>query len=236
LANYVNNNNNFEQAQPTSRECPHCGAHAQLLPLATPSFEVLQKTRPRNVGLAFSCAACNEPRFVRVAVRKFEAERVELSSNLIEVERVRERFQYSYLPERIGHLFRETLECYSTDCHNAFALMCRRTVRASWDQLGRNARLRWHELYQDVVNVGEIDGATTRKLETILFGSEETLPDIGPDEAAVLIEVIKDLLYQCYVRTGKLKAAMRTRRFFAGENALANVTPIASGSRRAESA
>lgn len=54
---------------------------------------------------------CNEPRFVRAAVRAFEPERVELSANLHEVERARERFQYSYLPGNIERLLREALEC-----------------------------------------------------------------------------------------------------------------------------
>ena len=233
MSNYVNKDNNFEQANPTSRECPHCGAHAPLLPLATPTFEVVRNAKPRHVGLAFRCAACNEPRFVRAAVRAIGDERIELSSTLTEVERCRERFQYGYLPERVARLFRETLDCYTHDTFNAFASMCRRTVHASWDQLGRHARLRWHELFQDVVNIGDIDGATTRKLETILFGDQEHLPEINADEAAVLIEVIKDLLYQCFVRTGKLRAAMRMRRFFAGESTMANVTPI---ERRRESA
>ena len=176
MANYVNKDNNFEQANPTSRECPHCGAHAPLLPVATPPFEVVRATKPRHVGLVFRCAACNEPRFVRAAVRSIGEERIELSATLTEIERVRERFQYGYLPERVARLFRETLDCYTTDCFNAFASMCRRTVHASWDHIGRHARLRWHELFQDVVEIGDIDGATTRKLETILFGDREDLP------------------------------------------------------------
>lgn len=234
MANYVNKHNDFEQATPTSRECPHCGVHAPLLPVATPQFEVVRSTKPRHVGLVFRCGACNEPRFVRAAVRAVSDERIELSSTLTEVERVRERFQYGYLPERVARLFRETLDCYTADCFDAFASMCRRTVRASWQQLGRHARLRWHELFQDVVNIGAIDGATTRKLETILFGDREDIPEITADEAAVLIEVIKDLLYQCFVRTGKLRAAVRMRRFFAEESTATNVTPLER--RRLESA
>ncbi len=230
MAIYVNKDNNFELPKPVVRECPHCGTHAQLLPVATPSFEVLTKARPHQVGMAFRCAACNAPRFVRTAVRRFEPERVELSSNLVEVERTRERFPYDYLPEPIAHLLREALECYAADCHNAFALMCRRTVRASWRQLGGHARLRWHELFQDVVTAGNVDAATTRKLERVLFGTDENVPEIGAVEAAVLIEVIKDLFYQCYVRAAKLRAAMRMRRYFAG-----GASPLEYESRPEES-
>jgi hypothetical protein len=215
LAIYVNKDNNFEQTEPTSRECPHCGAHTQLLPVATPSFEVLTKTRPKRVGLAFRCAACNEPRFVRAMVRRWENERVELSSNLVEIERTRERFPYDYLPKPVARLLREALECYAADCHTAFALMSRRAVQTAWPDLGKRGRLRWHELFQDAVRAGELDAVTTRRFERVLFGVDDAIPEIGAEQSAMLIEIVKDLFYQCYVRGTKLRAAMRMRRYFA---------------------
>lgn len=230
MAIYVNKDNNFEQAEPTSRECPHCGSQAQLLPVATPSFEVLVKTRPKRVGVAFRCAACNEPRFARAAVRRWESDRVELSSHLVEVGRARERFPYDYLPKPVARLLREALECYAADCHTAFALMSRRAVQASWRELGRQAPLRWHELFQDAVRAAELDAATTRKLERVLFGGDDALPDIGAEQCAVLIEVVKDLFYQCYVRGAKLRAALRLRRYFVG-----GASPLEYESRPEES-
>jgi hypothetical protein len=65
----------------------------------------------------------------------------------------------------------------------------------------------------------------------VLFAEDPAPPAIDADEAAVLIEVIKDLLYQSYVRTAKLQAAMKMRRYFAGE-AAQKVTPIDGRSRR----
>ena len=41
----------------------------------------------------------------------------------------------------------------------------------------------------------------------------------------MLVEAVKDLFYQSYVRTAKVRAAMRMRRFFVEENA-GNVTSI----------
>jgi hypothetical protein len=232
---YVNKENRFEQGETISRECPHCGAHAQLLPIATPDFEAVLQTHPRQVGLAFACAACKEPRFARTLVRAYTPDRIELSSHLAEVERPREKFQYHYLPEHVEPLFREALECYAAGYHNAFASMCRRTVDVSLTQLGHNAKMRWFELYQDVVQVGEIDQATAQTIENVLFGSGTAIPEITPESSAVLIEVIRDIVYQCYVRTAKLRAAMKMRRFFAGEQA-DNITPLERPNRRLESA
>ncbi len=221
---YVNKNNGFQQPEPIARECPHCGAHAQLLPLATPSYETLVQARPRHVGIVFRCAACNEPRFVRLAVRKFEADRVELAASLVEIERVRERFQYSYLPEKVERLLRESLECYTAGCYDAFASMCRRTMLAALATADTNAPRRWQELVRDVLLMGEIDAASARTIEGVLFGAGEP-PEVTPDQSAILIEVVKDLFFQNYVRTAKLRAALKMRRFFAGET-LRNVTPI----------
>ena len=214
---YVNKNNGFEQAQTITRECPHCGAHAQMVPVSTPSYEALVATRPRHVGIAYRCAACNEPRFVRAAVRAFEPERVELSSSLVEIERPRERFQYGYLPEPIERALREALDCYTAGLPNAFASMVRRTVRAALTDLDANAPRRWREIATEVLQIAEIDAATAGTLEAVLFGAADEPPELDADAAAVLIEVVKDLLYQGYVRAAKLKAAMKMRRFFAGE-------------------
>ncbi|HZL92412.1 MAG TPA: hypothetical protein VFB99_02170 [Vicinamibacterales bacterium] len=228
MATYVKKSNGFAQGEPLSRECPHCGAHAQLVPIATPSFDVLVQTRPKRVGLVFRCAACNEPRFLRATIREFGTDRVELSPNLVEVERVHERFQYGYLPEHVERLLRETFECYTAGLHNAFASMCRRTARMALSGLDPQARRRWQEGMAEVLRIGEIDGEMARMVEAVLFGDHVDPPEISPDESAVLIEVVKDLFYQSYVRTAKLRAAMKMRRFFADQG---NVTPIDRGRR-----
>jgi hypothetical protein len=232
---YVNKNNGFHQAEILSRECPHCGALAQLLPLAPPSFAAIVAAAPKHVGIAFACAACKEPRFVRTAVRRIDAEQIELSAQMTEIERPREKFPYQYLPAGVEPLFREALECYAAGCSNAFASMCRRTVDAILTDTGPQERLRCYELFKDVARLGEIDDETAQILESVLFGPGTALPGITADQAAVLIEVVKDILYQAYVRTAKLRAAMKVRRFFAGEHA-SKITSIDRQNRRLESA
>jgi len=221
---YVNKNKGFSQEEPITRECPHCGAHAQLLPVTAPSFEILAQTRPKHAGLVFRCAACNEPRFLRAAVRSIGTDSIELAPNLVEVERTRERFQFGYVPDTVAELLRETLDCYSLGALNAFATMCRRTTRTALRALDGAARERWQASLADVLRVCDVDAVTANTVETVLFLDDAEPPTITPDEAAVLVEALKDLFYQSYVRTAKLRAAMRMRRFFAGENAV--VTPI----------
>lgn len=231
---YVKNNNSLEQAQPLARECPHCGAHAQLIPFATPSFDALSKTRPLHAGMVFRCAACDEPRFLRAATRRFEADRIELSSHFTEIERPRERFKFGYLPPKVGKLFREALDCYTADCHNAFGSMCRRTVQQSLKESLRNGQPHLYDLFRDAVRIGELDATTVETLEALLFTTEIPEPEIDEEIAAQLIEISKDMLYQCFVRTAKLRAALKMRRYFAEESA--KVTRIDQHNRRAETA
>ena len=225
MAIYVNNNNGFELTEPITRMCPHCGTHAQLLAVANPSYEVLAQTRPKHAGLLFRCAACNEPRFLRAAVRAVAPDRVELAPNVVEVERTRERFQYGYLPDTIEQLLRETLDCYSLGALNAFATMCRRTTRTALRTVGATGKTRWQDALLEMLRVCEVDAVTTGTVDAVLFGDDTDPPAITPDEAAVLVEAIKDLFYQSFVRSAKLRAAMTMRRFFA-EESLGKIPPI----------
>lgn len=226
---YVNKNKGFVQTSELARECPHCGAHAQLLPVAAPSFEILARTRPKHAGIVFRCAACNEPRFLRAAVRAIDGDSVELAPNLVEVERTRERFQYNYLPDTVEQLLRETLDCYSLGALNAFASMCRRTTRTAVRAQGGDTQGRWQDTLVEMLRACEIDAVTSHTVETVLFADDEP-PAITADEAAVLVEALKDLFYQSYVRTAKLRAAMKMRRFFA--DSTDKLTPIDTGSWR----
>jgi hypothetical protein len=222
---YVKNDNSFDQGESLSRECPHCGAHAQLVPMATPSYDALMQARPRHAGVAFRCAACNEPRFARIAVRSFGPDQVVLSTNLVEIERPKEQFQFAYLPANVARLLQESFDCYTADLFMAFAVLSRRAVQAAIADASENGGPRMLDLFHDVAQIAELDPDMAQSLQNVLFDTSQPDPDLDPDHAAVLIELIKDMFYQCYVRTKKLKAAVRMRRFFAGETTQ-KVTPI----------
>jgi hypothetical protein len=87
------------------------------------------------------------------------------------------------------------------------------------------AKSRWQDSLIEVLRVCEVDAVTAHTVEAVLFVDDGDPPTVTPDEAAVLVEVLKDLFYQSYVRTSKLRAALKMRRFFAGES-MDKVTPI----------
>ena len=55
------------------------------------------------------------------------------------------------------------------------------------------------------------------------------LPVINTYQAAVMLEVMKDFLYQAYVRKGRLQQAMKVRKFFVEEATANLLLPGAGG-------
>ena len=200
-------------------ECPYCGMYAHMSPQSVPDASALLRDRPRQVGLVYQCDACQAPVFLRFAVREYSENRVELLRNFVELERPKERFAFSYLPKHTEVMFREALTCYSNNSFNAFASMCRRAARSSFATLGEGGKLRAFEEVLVAQDIAEIDDETFAPIKAVLFGTgpEEDLPLLNRAQAGILLEILKDLFYQCFVRHGKLTRAIKVRRFFVNE-------------------
>ena len=144
---------------------------------------------------------------------------------LFRSEHAPERFSYAHLPERVAAAFREALACHSAGLLQAFAVMCRATTQAMLDDLGERSRLRIFDQVAEVRILADIDDVTFNAIRRVLFEGEaargQTTPPLTRPQAAVLLETMKDLLYQTYIRRAKLQQALRLRQF----PAVAAVTP-----------
>ncbi|MFZ2508548.1 MAG: hypothetical protein WAW79_08780 [Steroidobacteraceae bacterium] len=217
--------------------CPHCQVLAHITPVSVPDFNVLQLHKPSQVGLVYRCEACNAPIFLRFAVKLYAGSRVELAPNFVELERSREKFSFTHLPEDIELVFKEALACFSAACYNAFASMCRRVAQCVFADLGEGGKLQLYDELANIRRLAELDDESFAIVKKVLFegdlqprpgsGAVPGPPLIDNFQAGVLLEVIKDLLYQAYVRRGRLQQAMMVRRYFA-EDTPAKVTPLAA--------
>ncbi len=209
--------------------CPHCQVLAHITPVSVPDFNQLQQHKPGQVGLVYRCEACNSPIFLRFQVKLYAGSRVELAPNFVELERPREKFSFTYLPERTELLFKEALSCFSSACYNAFASMCRRTAQAAFADLGEEGKLQMFDELANIRRLAELDDDSFRLAKQVLFDGEArgdaNLPELDNFHAGILLEVVKDLLYQAYVRRGRLQQAMMVRRYFA-EDSSSKVTPL----------
>lgn len=199
--------------------CPHCQVLAHITPVSVPDFNVLEQYKPSHVGIVYRCESCNAPIFLRYAVKLYAGSRVELAPSFVELERPREKFGFTHLPEDVEALFREALACFSSGCYNAFASMCRRTAQCAFADLGDGGRLALYDELADIRRMAELDDESFQIARWILFDPDSPgrteLPLLDSYQAGVLLEVVKDLLYQAYVRRGRLQQALMLRRHFA---------------------
>ena len=214
--------------------CPHCQAVAHVTVSAVPRFEDLQLDRPKQVGLVYLCDACHAPIFLRFTARVYGATRIELSPQFTEVERAREKFSFTYIPEEVAALFREALTCFSHDAFNAFASMCRRTAQAVFADLGEAGKLRLFDELNGLRELTDIAPDLFTSMRNVLFGAEldprAAIPPLDGYQAGIMLEVMKDLLYEAYVRKGRLQQAIKVRRFLLDETGSWKVTPLQSAS------
>jgi hypothetical protein len=208
--------------------CPHCQVLAHITPVSVPDFNTLELHKPSQVGLVYRCESCNAPIFLRFAVKLYAGSRVELSPNFVELERPRERFQFTYLPEDAEALLKEAFACFSAACYNAFASMCRRAAQCVFADLGEDGKLMLYDELGNIRRLVELDDEVFAVVRRVLFESDAagraSLPPVDAYQAGVLLEVLKDLLYQAYVRRGRLQRAMMVRRYFVEDDT--KVTPL----------
>jgi hypothetical protein len=197
--------------------CPHCQTLTHLSPVAVPRFEELTRHRPKHAGLVFRCDACGEPIFLKFPVRNFTASSVELSGNYLEIERARETFPLTYLPAEAENLFKEALSCYAAGCFNAFGSMSRRTAQSLFRELGERGKLALFDTLQEIRELASLDEETFGVVRGVLFGSDADpwphQPHLTAEQAGVLLEVMRDLLYQTFVRKARLLQALTFRKF-----------------------
>jgi len=209
--------------------CPHCQTLTHLTAAATPKFEELSRLRPKHIGIVFRCDSCAEPIFLRFQSIAFTSLRVELASNYLEIERARENFPLTYLPDEAEGLFKEALNCYAANCFNAFGSMSRRTAQSLFRELGERGKLELFDTLQSIRALAELDDDTFASLRAVLFGSDSdpwpNQPDLDAERAGILLEVMRDLLYQTFVRKARLLQAMTFRKYVAPNQAETNSSP-----------
>jgi hypothetical protein len=199
--------------------CPHCQTLTHLTAVAVPKFDDISRRKPKHVGIVFRCDTCAEPIFLKFVVKSYSALRVELAPNFTEIERARENFPLTYLPQEAEGLFKEALNCYAASCFNAFGAMSRSTAQSLFRELGERGKLEFFDTLQEIRTMADLDDDTFSVLRTVLFGTDSDpwphQPQLNAERAGILLEVMRDLLYQTFVRKARLQQAVTFRRFVA---------------------
>lgn len=199
--------------KPPSLICPHCGVLASMNPVSFPRYELVHRFNLREVGVCYRCGSCNRSVFLRFNIQP--ANPIVIPERFELVERPKEDFELRYLPSDVGADFTEALTCHSNACWNAFAAMCRRTVQSAAAQLGAEGTSKVQNQIADLKDMGSVSDEVFTQLKQILLdghdGAHPHLPKIDEGRAVVLLEIMKDVLYQLFVRPGKLREAAELR-------------------------
>lgn len=127
----------------------------------------------------------------------------------------KETFDFQYLPQAVAEDFKEALSCYSEGCYNAFAAMARRTVQSVSADLGAKGSDKVLGQLKDLKEMAQIDDETFEVLKQIVVGGHDGvhphLPPLSVERAGVLLELMKDVLYQLFVRKAKVQEAITLR-------------------------
>ena len=122
----------------------------------------------------------------------------------------------------VGALVAEKLGCPFVDIDAVIVRRMQMPVSRIFAELGETGKLRVFDQLNDVRGMADLDAASFADIKRVIFGSDNDpypdLPALDDQQAGVLVEVVKDLLYQVYVRKGRLQQAMMMRRFFADES------------------
>lgn len=193
--------------------CPHCNVHAGMTAISIPRYELVHRFRLNQVGVVFRCDACNKPVFLQFAVELNNPLR--LSEDYKQIQGALEHFEHKYLPPEVAEDFKEALVCYASSSYNAFAAMCRRCLQSVATDLGADGSTKIEAQLKDLREMGIADDETFGQLKQIMLaghdGAHPHLPKLSQDRAGILLQLMKDVLYQLYVRPGKVREAAELR-------------------------
>ena len=134
-----------------------------------------------------------------------------------------ESFQLNYLPATVATSFGEALACSRRGLIHAYASMCRQTMQAVFADLGEDDSFKLYAQVDEIADLANIDDQMRRAIRNILFdtdGINISHPQgIDRETSVVLLETMKDVLHQAYIRRALLRQKLKMRRFFATQTA-----------------
>jgi hypothetical protein len=141
---------------------------------------------------------------------------IKLSTEFKQVNAAVEPFEMQYLSGAVSDDFSEALTCYSHSCWNAFASMCRRCIQSVSASLGAEGSSKVQAQIKELQAMGVADEETFEQLHQIMLsghdGAHPHLPPLSPARAAVLMQLMKNVLYQLFLRPAKIREASALRR------------------------
>ena len=216
----IRHNNDLQHIidAPPSIVCPHCAVRVSAIPISVPRYDLIIRFALHEVGIVARCNSCNRALFFlfQVARRSTPNNPHILADEFMLMNRAVEPFETKYLSGAVLDDFNEGLVCYASSCWNAFAAMCRRCIQSVCESFGAEGSTKVQVQLKELQAMGVADEDTFAQLDQIMLtghdGAHPHLPPLSQARAAVLMQLMKDVLYQLYVRPAKVREAGELRK------------------------
>jgi hypothetical protein len=200
--------------------CPHCNLATRFSLAVQPNHRT-SADNAKELVAGYLCDAC-----LRAVGILWRVQSADMNGNVAVfspemILRVREAFDFSHVPDAVKKEISEGLDCLSVNANNAFAAMCRRAVQSICTSLGAEGSTKVQAQIVEMAELIELDEETKKiALEVMLTGHDGAhphLPNVNSDRAAVLLSLVRDLVYQIFTRPGKIKESVTLRKAAIGE-------------------
>lgn len=213
----IRSNDDIQHLQDDSPSiiCPHCAVKASAVPISVPRYGLIGRFKLAEVGIVARCGSCDRAIFLRYRVQRIGNPHI-LADDFELLNRAIEPFEVKYLSGAVLDDFNEALVCYANTCWNAFAAMCRRCIQSVCESFGADGTTKVQSQLKELEAMGVAEPETFAQLNQIMLsghdGAHPHLPALSAARAAVLLQLMKDVLYQLYVRPAKIREAGELRR------------------------
>lgn len=195
--------------------CPHCKIGTRFS-LATQPNPILFRDKATEVVVGYLCDSCIKGIPVRWKIQGFDNQTNPIVQSPELILPVREPFDFDHVPPKVKKEISEGLDCLSVGAYNGFAGLCRRTIQAICTIMGAESSTKVQAQIEEMANAAGLDDETERIAIEIMLaghdGSHPHLPDVNSDRAAILLELVRDIVYQMFTRPGRIRQSAELRK------------------------
>lgn len=194
--------------------CSVCDTVSRLQLVSMPDPNTTNARGLKEIIAGYACDHCHAAIPLRWSVIAVDGHGVHVAlpeEILIAVE----PFDYSYIPEPVTSDIKEALNCLSVKAHNGFAALCRRAIQSTCAHLGAEGTTRVEGQINELKELAELDAETFAALKAIMLGGHDgahpQLPAVDESRADLLLQLLRDVMFQLFTRPGLIKEAAARR-------------------------
>lgn len=195
--------------------CPYCNVNTRFNLTTLPDNQKVVSDKLESIILGYSCDSCLQPIPIQWDVNSWDGSGVLFVDNAAMIVAAREPFNFDFVPEEVRSEIEEALNCLSVNAYHGFAALCRRVVQAIATDLGAGATDKIKKQAGEMILMAGLDDEWKELINQMIItghdGAHPHLPSLNAGRSAVLLSLLKDLIYELYTRQGRIKEAALLR-------------------------